>query len=245
MTPIVSLGSILTRACAEARRRTHNTKRVTAFEDGLFKRPFPAPRHPEYGRTGAGRNARRAWICLWMQAEICGRAVGRLTVRHSCSSASRSSAAQRTAACCSVSIDIGAQGLLELRLPGHGALHRQHLLPGARAEGDAASTRRRLQRPERAGLVRIAAVVGHVGRTLLFDQHLPTGEQPHQSGDDPVQHRLQRHVARRGGFDELQRAVGTAPVHAVQHRAMQMRVEVAPCCCTRRYSLVCSGRWRA
>jgi hypothetical protein len=43
-----------------------------------------------------------------------------------------------------------------------------------------------------------------------------------QSGDDPVQHRLQRFVARRGGFDELRRAVGTAPVHAVQHQAMQM-----------------------
>jgi hypothetical protein len=36
-------------------------------------------------------------------------------------SASRSSAAQRTAACCSVSIDVGAQGLLELRLPGQTA----------------------------------------------------------------------------------------------------------------------------
>jgi hypothetical protein len=76
------------------------------------------------------------------------------------------------------SIDVGAQRLLELRLPGHGALHRQHLLPGARAEGDAASTRRHLQRPERAGLVRIAVVVGDVGRTFLFfDQHAPTGEQ--------------------------------------------------------------------
>ena len=57
------------------------------------------------------------------------------------------------------------------------ALQRQHLLAGARAEGDAVSTGRRLQRPERAGFVRIAVVVGHVSRTLLFDQHPPTGEQ--------------------------------------------------------------------
>jgi hypothetical protein len=35
------------------------------------------------------------------------------------------------------------------------ALHRQHLLPGARAEGDSVSTRGGLQRPEHARLVRI------------------------------------------------------------------------------------------
>ena len=47
-------------------------------------------------------------------------------------------------------VNVGAQRLLEVCLPGHGALHRQHLLAGARAEGDAISTRRGLQRPERA-----------------------------------------------------------------------------------------------
>jgi len=124
------------------------------------------------------------------------------------------------------SIDVGAQRLLELRLPGHGTLHRQHLLAGARAESDAVSTRRHLQRPERAGLVRIAVVVGDVSRTFFFDQHPPAGEQLHQSGDDPVQHRLQHLVGRRSYFDELRRAVGTTPVHAVQHQAMQMNVEV-------------------
>ena len=51
------------------------------------------------------------------------------------------------------------------------ALYRQHLLAGPRTEGDAIGTRRALQRPERAGLVRIAVVVGHVSRTLHFDQH--------------------------------------------------------------------------
>jgi hypothetical protein len=106
------------------------------------------------------------------------------------------------------------------------ALHRQHLLAGTRAEGDAVSTGRSLQRPEHAGLVRIAIAVGRVGRTLLFDQHPPTREQLHQSGDDFVRHRLQRCVGRRRNFDEFRHSVGTAPVHAVQHQAVQVNVEV-------------------
>ena len=89
-------------------------------------------------------------------------------------------------------VAVGTQRLLEVRIPGHHALDRQHLLPSAGAEGDAVSTRGGLQRPERAGLVRITVVVGHVGRTLLFDQHPPTGEQLHHAGDDLVQHGLQR-----------------------------------------------------
>ena len=75
------------------------------------------------------------------------------------------------------------------------ALDRQHLLPSTRTESDAVSACRGLQRPERAGLVRITVVVGDVGRTLLFDQHPPTGEQFHRAGDDLVQHRLQRFVS--------------------------------------------------
>ena len=60
-------------------------------------------------------------------------------------------------------VDVGAQRLLELRLPWHRALHRQHLLAGARTEGDAVRTRGGLKRPEYTGLVRIAVAVGHVG----------------------------------------------------------------------------------
>ena len=60
-------------------------------------------------------------------------------------------------------------------LPGHDALHRQNLLAGARAKGDAASTGRHLQWPEHADLVRIGVVVVHVSRTVLFDHHPPTG----------------------------------------------------------------------
>ena len=71
-------------------------------------------------------------------------------------------------------------------------LQRQHLLAGAWSEGDPIGARCGLQWPQHAGLVRIAVVVGHVGRTLLFDQHPLTGEQTHRAGDDLVQYRLQR-----------------------------------------------------
>jgi hypothetical protein len=105
-------------------------------------------------------------------------------------------------------------------------LQRQHLLAGARAEGDAVRTRSSLQWPERAGLVGITIVVGHVRLALLFDEHPPTGEQLHRSGDDLVQHRLQRFIGWRSQLDELRRTVSTAPVHAVQHLAMQVDVQI-------------------
>ena len=47
-----------------------------------------------------------------------------------------------------------------------------------------------------------------------------------RAGDDLVQHRLQRFVGRRGGVDELRRAVGAAPVHAVQDQAVKVNVQV-------------------
>lgn len=42
-----------------------------------------------------------------------------------------------------------------------------------RTEGDAVGARRDLQRPEHAGFVQIAVVVGRIGRTPLFNQHPP------------------------------------------------------------------------
>ena len=84
-----------------------------------------------------------------------------------------------------------------------------------------------LQRPERAGFVRIAVVVGHGGLALLFDEHPLAGERLHQPSDDLVQHRLQRFVGWRGCFDEDRFAFGVAPVHAaVQHQAV--KVDVLP-----------------
>ena len=112
--------------------------------------------------------------------------------------------------------------------PGHGALERQHLMAGARAKDNAIGTRCGLQRPEHAGHigVAVAVVVGHVGRTLFFDQHPATGEQLHRAGDDFVQHRLHRFVGWLGNFDELRRPVSAAPAHAVQDQAVKVNVQV-------------------
>ena len=42
--------------------------------------------------------------------------------------------------------------------------------------GDAVRTSGGLQRPEHAGLIRVAVVVGHVGLALLFNEHPLRGE---------------------------------------------------------------------
>jgi len=47
-----------------------------------------------------------------------------------------------------------------------------------------------------------------------------------QPGDDLVQHRLQRLVGWRGHFDEDRFAFGVAPVHAAQHQAVEVDVEI-------------------
>jgi len=69
-----------------------------------------------------------------------------------------------------ITVDISAHVLLEVRIPGHCALHVQYFLAGAWAEGDALLTGSGLQRPEHAGIVRMGVSVSHVGRTLLFDE---------------------------------------------------------------------------
>jgi hypothetical protein len=78
-------------------------------------------------------------------------------------------------------VDVDAQRLLDVLLSGHSTSHRQHPLASTRAEGNAVNTRRGLQRPEHAGLVRLSAFVRHVCRALLFDQHPLAGEQFRQS----------------------------------------------------------------
>jgi len=47
-----------------------------------------------------------------------------------------------------------------------------------------------------------------------------------QPGDDLVQHRLQRLIGRRGHFDEDRFTFGVTPVHAVQHQAVKVNVEI-------------------
>lgn len=66
----------------------------------------------------------------------------------------------------------------------HRLLHRQHLLAGARAEGDTVGTRGSLRRPERAGVVRVGVAVDHVRRALLLNQRAESREQLQDAGDD-------------------------------------------------------------
>ena len=116
----------------------------------------------------------------WPAALLCTRSLvsaGRVMVRLSCSSAWRQVGAAANGSVQAETLHVGTQVLFEVRLPWHCALQRQQLLAGARAEGDAIRTRGGLQRPERAGFVQIAVVVSQVGRTLLFDQRTPPGQQ--------------------------------------------------------------------
>ena len=47
-----------------------------------------------------------------------------------------------------------------------------------------------------------------------------------RAGDDLVQHRLQRRIGRRGHLDKQGLAFGAATVHAVQHQAVKVDVQV-------------------
>jgi hypothetical protein len=138
----------------------------------------------------------------------------------------RSCASTRTAACCAVPVDVGAQRLERPVLARHRASQRQHLLPGARPEGDAVSDGRGLQRPQRARLLAVGIRLGQVGLAYVFDQHASARERLHEPGDDGLKQRVQRVVGGRTRHDEAGRAVGVAAVHAVQHQAVQVDVEV-------------------
>jgi len=93
---------------------------------------------------------------------------------------------------------VGTQRLGERGVSRHGGLHREHLLAGTRAEGDAVSAGRGLQRPERTCVVRVAVAVGvavgQVRRPLLVDAHTAPGHLLQQPADDLVQQRLQRFI---------------------------------------------------
>ena len=93
------------------------------------------------------------------------------------------------------------------------------ILPAsAWSEGDAISTFRSLQRPERVGFVRPVAfaVAGNVSRTRPFPPTPPTREQLDCSAAS-----VGAGTATRSGY-----TVGTAPVHAVQHQAVRVDVQI-------------------
>lgn len=92
---------------------------------------------------------------------------------------------------------MSAQVLLEVRIPGHWPLQRQHLLASARAEGDAVGTRGGLHRPKPAGVIRVSVVIAQAGRALFLDQRAARREQLHRAVDDLMHRRLQRLIGRR------------------------------------------------
>ena len=124
-------------------------------------------------------------------------------------------------------VDVGTELLACHSLARQRAPERQHLLPSAGAKGDAVSDGRGLQWPRavRACLA-VGIRLGQVGLPHVLDQHTPASEHLHEPGDDGLQQRVQRVVGGRTRLDEAGRAVGVAAVHAVQHQAVQVDVQV-------------------
>ena len=67
---------------------------------------------------------------------------------------------------------------------------------------------------------------GLYGLAHVLHQDAPSREQLHQPGDEALQQCVQLVVGGRIDLDEARRAIGTAPLHAVQYQAVQMDVEV-------------------
>ena len=124
------------------------------------------------------------------------------------------------------SVDVGAQRLAGRVLARHRASQGQHLLPGARPEGDSVGDGRGLQRPQRARLLAVGIRLGQVGLAHVFDQHAPAREHLHQPGDDGLQQRVQFVVGGRIRLNEGRRTIGVAAVHPVQYQTVQVDVEV-------------------
>ena len=108
----------------------------------------------------------------------------------------------------------------------HRAPECQHFLLGTRSEGDAIRDGRRLQRSQRARLVAVDVVLGEVGLPHVFHQNTPAREQLRQPGDERLQRSVQLVVCGHGHLDEGRYAVATNPVHAVQHQAVLVDVEI-------------------
>ena len=68
-------------------------------------------------------------------------------------------------------VDVGTQGLARRGVPWRRAPEGQHLLPSARAEGNAVGNRCSLQRPQGARLLAVVLGLDQVGLAHLLDQH--------------------------------------------------------------------------
>jgi hypothetical protein len=114
-------------------------------------------------------------------------------------------------------LHIGAQRLVEVRMPGHRALHRQHPLAGPRAESDTAHAGGCLRWPERAGCLRVAVVVSDAGPALLLPQRAVLRRQLHRAGDGLLRRSLRQIVGRHRCLDEHRFTFSATLVHALQH----------------------------
>lgn len=92
---------------------------------------------------------------------------------------------------------------------------------GAGPKGDAVGDGSRLQRPHRVRLLAVGIRFGQPSPPHLLDQHAPAREHFHEPGDDGLQLRVQLFVDGCSGLDEGECAIGAAPVHHVQHQALQ------------------------
>jgi hypothetical protein len=120
-------------------------------------------------------------------------------------------------------VDVGAQGLARCALARHRTPEHQHLLTCAGSEGDAVSDS---GSPQRARFLTVGIGLGQVGLAHVVDQHAPAREHLHEPGDDGVQQCIELVVGRRTRLDETGHAIGVAAVHAVQHQAVKVNVEV-------------------
>jgi hypothetical protein len=80
----------------------------------------------------------------------------------------RSFASTRTGRVQAEAVDVSAQRLAGRTCPRHLGPECRHLLPGARAESDAASHGCRLQRPLPASLISVGVGLGQVGLAHAF-----------------------------------------------------------------------------
>ena len=123
-------------------------------------------------------------------------------------------------------VAVSVQRLARGGLARHRAPELERLLHSEGAEGDAVGAGCCLRWPQRPRLLAVGIRLGQLGRAHVLDQHASAREHLHEPGKDGLQQRVQFLVGGRAGFDGAKHDIGTAVVHAVQHQAVQMDVEV-------------------
>lgn len=123
-------------------------------------------------------------------------------------------------------INIGAQRLARPVLERQRAPQGQHPMPSAGPGCAPVGDSRGLQPSQRASLLAVDLRLGQVGLARVLDQHAAAREHLDQRGDDGLRQSIRFGVSWCSSLDETRRAVCTLPVHPVQHKAVQVDVEV-------------------